>query len=86
MEAGAPVRARVGLDDGQLFYEVRDAGAGIAPDDLEHIFEPFFTRRTRGTGLGLAIARRVVDLHGGSIEAANSDEGGAVFRITLPPR
>ena len=86
VEAGAPVRARVSLDDGQLFYEVRDAGAGIAPDDLEHIFEPFFTRRTRGTGLGLAIARRVVDLHGGSIEAANSDEGGAVFRITLPPR
>lgn len=67
-----------------LVYRVRDRGPGIPADDLDKIFEPFVTTRTRGTGLGLAVAKRIVDLHGGSIAADNADGGGAVFTVTLP--
>ena len=52
--------------------------------DLERIFEPFYTTRARGTGLGLPIARRLVSLHRGSITADNAPDGGAIFSIRLP--
>jgi two-component system, NtrC family, sensor histidine kinase HydH len=78
------VKVTLGVADGRLRLEVRDRGAGIAADDLPHLFEPFFTRRTQGTGLGLAVARRIVELHDGTITAANGADGGAVFTVLLP--
>ncbi len=83
-EVAAPVELRVTSERGALVYELRDRGDGIPPGQEDAIFEPFHTRRVRGTGLGLAVARRVVELHGGSIAAYNHPEGGAVFRILLP--
>lgn len=74
--------------DGRVFAAVRvsDTGGGIAPEHMAHIFEAFFTTKEvgQGTGLGLAVSRRVVEEHGGWIEAANQSEGGAVFTIYLP--
>ena len=78
------VAVTIGREDRELVITVRDSGPGIAAADLDHVFEPFFTRRTRGTGLGLAVARRLIDLHGGAIAASNAAGGGAVFTITLP--
>ncbi len=78
------------FDDGMYHISVLDSGAGIPLDNLPHIFERFYrvdksrNRKTKSTGLGLAIAKEVVELHGGFIEARNSDEGGAIFTITLP--
>ena len=68
----------------QVVVEVRDNGPGIAPDDLERIFSPFFTTKPQGTGLGLAIVRKVVDAHDGRIDAVSAPGRGATFRVTLP--
>jgi PAS domain S-box-containing protein len=73
-----------------LELRVDDRGAGIAPDDYERIFEPFYRRRDMtsatppGHGLGLAICRSIVAAHGGHIWAASRPGGGARFTVALP--
>ena len=71
-------------EEGVVVVVVRDFGGGIPAEDLPRLFEPFFTRRAQGTGLGLTIARRVAELHGGSLTARNADGGGAVFTFRVP--
>jgi len=63
---------------------VEDDGPGFQPDDLPHVFEPFFTRRERGTGLGLSIVHRIVEEHVGRVSAANRAGGGAVITMHFP--
>lgn len=63
--------------------EVSDNGKGIAPDQLARIFEPFFSTKDDGMGIGLAVCRSIVELHGGTIEAASSD-GQTTVTVTLP--
>jgi two-component system sensor histidine kinase HydH len=82
--ADRKVTARVAAHDGELVFEVRDHGPGVPPDQRERIFEPFHTTKVHGTGLGLAVARRIVTLHGGSIEIEDAPTGGAIFRVRLP--
>jgi len=67
-----------------VIAEVRDDGPGIGTDDLERIFNPFFTTKPQGTGLGLAIVRKVVDAHDGRIDAVSVPGRGASFRVRLP--
>ena len=73
-------------------YWVRDQGAGIAPEDHEHIFERFSRTRAAGasdvagTGLGLYIAKAIVEAHGGQITVESALGAGATFRIILPNR
>jgi two-component system sensor histidine kinase HydH len=82
--AGPPVTVSVRRDGGRLIIEVADRGPGVAEDDRDKIFEPFFTGKTQGTGLGLAIVRRVVELHGGTIAVYPNPGGGAMFRAEIP--
>jgi two-component system sensor histidine kinase PilS (NtrC family) len=63
--------------------EVEDSGPGIAADVHEMIFEPFFTTKREGTGLGLATVQRIVEQHGGAIEASSDPGRGARFRVLL---
>jgi two-component system sensor histidine kinase PilS (NtrC family) len=63
---------------------VRDTGIGIAEADLDHIFEPFFSRKPDGTGLGLATTARIVEDHKGSIEVKSQLGRGTIFTIRLP--
>ena len=78
------VTAAVRVDGDHLIFTVSDRGAGIADGEAERIFEPFHTTKTRGVGLGLTVARRVVELHGGTITARNRPEGGAVLEVAIP--
>ncbi|WP_437587625.1 chemotaxis protein CheB [Sorangium sp. So ce1000] len=77
--------------DGQAIVRVEDTGVGIAPEVLPRVFEPFtqadttLDRSKGGLGLGLAVVKGLVEMHGGSVEAASGGPGrGAAFKITLP--
>lgn len=80
------------IDDAEALFEiaVTDTGLGIAPDQIEHIFEEFVTvdssdpRIPRGTGLGLAIARRIAGLMGGTLTATSQPGEGSCFRLCVP--
>jgi len=90
-EGGAlDVRAQL-TPQGEVHISVADQGPGIPPAELEKIFDAFVqSSQTKdgsgGTGLGLAICRKIIEIHGGRIGAANRPDGGAVFRIHLPLR
>jgi C4-dicarboxylate-specific signal transduction histidine kinase len=71
-------------ENGLVTASVRDGGRGIPVDRLATIFNPFYTTKSTGLGMGLAICRRIIEAHGGRIEARNQDAGGAVFSFSLP--
>jgi len=83
---GGTVSLRGGRDaaDTTAVITVHDDGAGIAPADLPHIFEPYFTTKPAGTGLGLAIVRQTVRHEGGDIQARSAPGAGTTFTVTLP--
>jgi signal transduction histidine kinase len=70
-------------EDGNVVIRVRDTGPGIAPADLQKIFIPFFTTKAKGHGIGLALTHRIITQHGGTLTAANSPDGGAVFTVRI---
>jgi signal transduction histidine kinase len=81
------VQVRLERHDNDALLSVADNGCGMEPDVLEHIFEPFFTRRRggQGIGLGLSITCRIIADHGGEIEARSAGAGrGSTFRVRLP--
>jgi two-component system sensor histidine kinase HydH len=63
---------------------VIDRGSGIGPQDIDAIFNPFFTTKPQGTGLGLAIVSKIVDGHGGKITVESEPGKGSIFRVLLP--
>jgi signal transduction histidine kinase len=85
--SGAEVRVAVRQFEDEASLTVTDHGPGVRPDDMPHIFDRFWRAPDApagGTGLGLAIARWIAERHGGSVDAASPDEGGAVFTVRLP--
>lgn len=82
----ARVEVAVFVEDDGLVLTVRDRGPGVPAAERQQIFEPFHTTKTRGTGLGLAVAKRIVEMHGGSIDVRDAYGGGALFRVCVPGR
>ncbi|HLE88673.1 MAG TPA: HAMP domain-containing sensor histidine kinase [Candidatus Limnocylindria bacterium] len=90
--AGATVRVDVEAQPGEAILRITDAGPGISPADLPHVFERFYRAdRARGggesragAGIGLTIARELLTANGGSIDLEASGPGGSTFRISLP--
>jgi signal transduction histidine kinase len=81
---GHELWVEAGNAEGGICVSVADTGPGVAPENRERIFYPFFTTREGGTGVGLAEVHKAVVSHGGSIEVRERAGGGAVFRIHLP--
>ena len=79
-EAGVALTVRMSV----ARVEIRDSGAGIPPDRLARVFDPFFSTRSEGTGLGLSIARQIVHAHGGTIAIASEEGQGTTVVVELP--
>jgi signal transduction histidine kinase len=69
---------------GGVEIRVTDSGAGMDEETVNHIFDPFYTRKAKGIGLGLAVTRRIVEAHGGTIAARSAPGEGTTFVIGLP--
>ena len=71
-------------DPDSVLLSVEDSGAGIAPEDIDRIFESFFTTKSQGMGMGLSICRSIIEAHDGRLWASSSVDHGSVFNIVLP--
>ncbi|KFE66775.1 sensor histidine kinase [Hyalangium minutum] len=69
---------------GEVIIEVQDTGAGMPPEVLERLFEPFFTTRPNSTGMGLSVSHAIVTSLGGALRAESKQGAGTVFTVTLP--
>jgi len=69
---------------GGVLVSVQDSGIGLRAEEVEQMFEPFFSTKPGGMGMGLRISRAIVEAHGGQLWAIPNDEHGATFLFTLP--
>jgi len=88
-DAGTPLRIHIGTHGDEVWLSVEDGGPGVAPEERERIFDPFYRSsearaRGPGFGLGLALLRRVARAHGGDVAVESSEIGGARMVLRLP--
>lgn len=84
MEGKGKLTVKVTPGDDHLMISVSDTGKGISEEDIERVFDPFFTKNEKGTGLGLAITLNIIKKHGGSISVKSKEGAGTTFEIKLP--
>ncbi len=86
MDPGGTLSVSLSVDDGSARVKimVSDTGSGIRKEDLEHIFDPYFTTKQTGTGLGLAIVHKIIEAHGGEVRAESEVGRGTTVTVLLP--
>jgi PAS domain S-box-containing protein len=84
MTKGGTLTLRTGEGPDGVWFSVADSGGGIPEEQINRIFEPFYTTKKKGTGLGLMIVQRIVRAHGGRIDLESHVGRGTTFRIWLP--
>ena len=82
--SGGSVNIVLNRIDSEFEITFRDSGTGIAPDDLQRIFEPFYTTKPDGTGLGLAVTRKIIEAHGGTLVVESELGQGTTVLVRLP--
>lgn len=83
-DGGVVTLATTRVDGASIQIEIKDTGRGIHPENLEKIYNLYFTTKEGGSGLGLSLALRAIDLHGGSVQVNSSIGAGTTFKIQLP--
>jgi signal transduction histidine kinase len=81
---GGRIRVALAVEGGRARVTIADDGAGIPPDVLARVGEPFFTTRAQGTGLGLHLSRQLVQGAGGTLELASRPGTGTTLQVVLP--
>jgi signal transduction histidine kinase len=81
---GGNLNVKISPENGFVCFEISDTGGGIPEENLEKIFEPYFSTKETGTGLGLAIVQKIVDVHFGTIEVESAEGEGTKFTVRLP--
>ncbi len=84
MPNGGEVAMSAAVDSSNVMIQVRDQGCGVSQEEMEHLYDPFFTTKENGTGLGLPVAHQIVAQLGGVLAARNNPEGGMTFSVQLP--
>jgi two-component system NtrC family sensor kinase len=84
MEHGGTLHIEIKVNQSLVEIRFRDTGAGIAPEILAHIFEPFYTTKDEGTGLGLAISYTIIERQGGTLQVESKVGRGTQFTVCLP--
>ena len=78
------VTVETGSVQGELRISVTDTGHGISRDEIDKVFEPFYTSKKQGTGLGLAISKRIIEAHNGEITVSSEEGKGSTFTVIIP--
>ena len=87
MEKGGQLIIKDALtDDSRVVIEIRDTGSGIEAQNMNQIFDPYYTTKTRGTGLGLAIVHKIIEAHNGNVKVRSATGQGTTFTINIPAK
>jgi len=84
MPAGGDLTVSTRLSNGRAHIIIEDTGIGVSPENLQKLFDPFFSTKSTGLGLGLAMTKRVVEEHGGKIDFQSAEGQGSTMTISLP--
>ena len=84
MPGGGRILVEISVNDQRVSIHFDDDGQGIPPENINKIWDPFFTTKEQGTGLGLGIVKNIIESHGGSIQIVNRPVSGARVTVELP--